>query len=244
MRISTGYGVTDAAHTDHIHQGIDFAVPAGTPVHSFEPGVVVNVTHEGTQGFGNAVWVKFQDGYTAVFGHLQTVSVRVGDKVQPDEVIATVGSTGHSTGPHLHLGIRDQIGHWVDPNAYLHQVHDPVVVKVGGDTISHLQAASDQWKDQVETWGQQLFGIPKDLWDAGTPHAHVIDPQNAITQALFEVFKEIGKALLHLAPGLLLVVCCGAILGAMIGSLKCRSIAGVSVLGTIIAKVMDNYAGG
>lgn len=226
MRISTGYGVMDSTHTDHVHQGIDFAVDAGTSVHSIEPGVVVNVTHEGAQGFGNAVWVKFQDGYTAVYGHLQSVDVRVGDKVTPDSILGAVGSTGHSTGPHLHLGIRNQAGHWVDPNAYLHQ------------------SASDQWKDQVETWGQQLFGIPKGIWDAGTPHAHVIDPSNALTQALFEVFKEIGIAFLHLAPGLLLVVCCAAILGAMIGSLKCRSIAGVSALGTIIAKVMDNYVGG
>lgn len=238
MHISSGFGVSDSAHVDHTHKGLDFAMPQGSPIHALHSGVVTKVSHDG--GFGNAVWMKFPDGYTAVYGHMNEVFVKARSKVRDQDIIGTVGSTGHSTGPHLHLGIMDNHGQWIDPNAY---IHPQVVVNVGGHPIHH-SLTPDQWKDQVETWGQQLFGIPKGVWNAGTPHAHVIDPQNAFTQALIQLFEGLGKALLHVGPSILLVVCCGSILGAMIGSMRCRHWAGVSALGTIVCKVMDNYVGG
>lgn len=249
MHVSSGFHDADSAHVDHLHQGIDFAVPLGTPVHSFHAGVVAKVTHEGAKGFGDAVWVRFTDGHTAVFGHLHNVFVRAGDKVRDNDIIGTSGNSGHSTGPHLHLGIMDAKGRWIDPNVYLH-VHNAMAIPFGPSvTQTHdpsLVPTPDsvtQWKDQVETWGQQLFGIPRGVWHAGTPSAHVIDPQNAFTQALIQLFEGVGKASLHAGPGILTVVCLGSILGAMLGSMRCRHWAGVSALGTVVVKVMDNYVG-
>ncbi|EPZ47661.1 M23 family metallopeptidase [Alicyclobacillus acidoterrestris] len=133
-RITSGWHEHDAAHSDHLHQGIDFGVAMDTPIRAFEGGVVDKVTHDNA-GFGNAIWLKFNDGYTAVLGHLDKVYVKPGDHVYVQEIIARSGDSGHSTGPHLHLGIMDPHGEWINPERYinLHQVMEPSVLYGGGD---------------------------------------------------------------------------------------------------------------
>jgi murein DD-endopeptidase MepM/ murein hydrolase activator NlpD len=88
----------------HIHTGIDLAAPRGTPVHAALDGVahvVVSAT-----GYGLHVIVDHGDGLTTMYGHLDSVTVEDGDEVSAGDVIGLVGSTGNSTGPHVHFEVR------------------------------------------------------------------------------------------------------------------------------------------
>ncbi|MBK1971616.1 peptidoglycan DD-metalloendopeptidase family protein [Campylobacter sp. 2018MI35] len=86
------------------HLGVDYAAPTGTPVKSAGNGVI---TFVGTQnGYGNVVKVQHSSGYTTLYAHLSRFAkIKKGQKVKQGQVIAYVGSTGMSTGPHLHFGV-------------------------------------------------------------------------------------------------------------------------------------------
>ena len=100
----------------HFHAGIDLAAPAGTPIRAWRPGVV---TFSGPQGgYGNTVIVRHADGVETLYAHASRNLVKEGDRVGGDTVLALVGSTGRSTGPHLHFEVRRN-GHVLDPMPYL-----------------------------------------------------------------------------------------------------------------------------
>ncbi|WP_237154011.1 M23 family metallopeptidase [Oryzibacter oryziterrae] len=86
------------------HAGIDFRSPVGTNVRPTAAGVVTNASWAG--GYGNMVEVDHGNGITTRYGHLSKILVQVGDRVTTDSIIGEVGSTGRSTGPHLHYETR------------------------------------------------------------------------------------------------------------------------------------------
>lgn len=86
------------------HAGIDFRSPTGSDVKPTAPGVVTNAGWAG--GYGNMVEIDHGNGITTRYGHLSRITVRVGDQVSRDSKIGEVGSTGRSTGPHLHYETR------------------------------------------------------------------------------------------------------------------------------------------
>jgi len=94
------------------HKGLDIAAPSGTPIQPVRPGTVVSAGRRG--GYGNVVVVDHGDGLTSIYAHCKELKVAAGQRVQPGQVIATVGSTGRSTGPHLHLEVHKN-GQAVDP---------------------------------------------------------------------------------------------------------------------------------
>lgn len=96
------------------HLGTDFGAAIGTPVKATSDGVVVSAGWQG--GYGNMVILRHANGYTTRYGHLSRFArgTRGGKRVQQGQVIAYVGTTGLSTGPHLHYEIRDASGHPVD----------------------------------------------------------------------------------------------------------------------------------
>ncbi len=102
----------------HFHTGVDFAMPLGTPVLAAAEGVVVAVAHTRI-GYGNYVMIAHGGGVITLYAHLMDTLVNVGDKVTRGKRIGLEGSTGLSTGPHLHFEVRinDQV---VDPMRYLH----------------------------------------------------------------------------------------------------------------------------
>ena len=88
----------------HFHSGVDLVAAQGTPVHATLAGVahvVVSAT-----GYGLHVIVDHGNGLSSLYGHLSAVAVAEGETVQPGQVIGALGSTGNSTGPHLHFEIR------------------------------------------------------------------------------------------------------------------------------------------
>jgi murein DD-endopeptidase MepM/ murein hydrolase activator NlpD len=87
-----------------MHTGIDFRAPSGTPARATAPGKVVEADWVG--GYGNMVEIDHGNGLTTRYAHLSSVEVDVGQTVTKGQVIGRVGSTGRSTGPHLHYETR------------------------------------------------------------------------------------------------------------------------------------------
>lgn len=94
------------------HHGIDYAAPQGTPAVSVGDGTVVHAGWLG--GYGYAVDVRHNETYTTRYGHFSKIAVKVGQKISQGQVVGYVGSTGWSTGPHLHFEMIKR-GSKVDP---------------------------------------------------------------------------------------------------------------------------------
>lgn len=95
-----------------LHAGLDMATLTGTPIRPVMTGSVIKVERDA--GYGNYVIVEHNGGYESLYSHLSEISVSVGQHVSMDTVLGKVGSTGRSTGPHLHLEIREE-GRVVNP---------------------------------------------------------------------------------------------------------------------------------
>jgi murein DD-endopeptidase MepM/ murein hydrolase activator NlpD len=100
-----------------LHAGEDFAAPIGTQVRAISSGVVVFAAVDA--GYGNKVEIRHWDGTVSWYGHLSKIEVKVGQRVDPAELVGLVGSTGFSTGPHLHLEIHPNGKGPVDPLPWL-----------------------------------------------------------------------------------------------------------------------------
>jgi murein DD-endopeptidase MepM/ murein hydrolase activator NlpD len=117
-RISSAFGLRQDPFTEkpRLHQGIDIAAPAGMEVHAAAAGRVISSGYE--QGYGNTVVMQHEDGYETRYAHLGTMQVSTGDQISERGVLGTVGSTGRSTGPHLHFEVTYRGGR-VDPKQWI-----------------------------------------------------------------------------------------------------------------------------
>ncbi|GAA1128059.1 M23 family metallopeptidase [Streptomyces javensis] len=108
----------------HNHSGQDFVVPTGTPVHAAHGGVVVKAGPNGGgdgPAYGNAIVIKHDNATYSQYAHLSRIDVRIGQSVSTGQQIGLSGSTGNSTGPHLHFEIRTtpNYGSAVEPLKFL-----------------------------------------------------------------------------------------------------------------------------
>jgi murein DD-endopeptidase MepM/ murein hydrolase activator NlpD len=118
-KITSPYGmrVHPISGVEKFHNGIDIAVPTGTAVIAPAPGTVIKKYSDSLGG--NSLVIKHDNGFSTGYAHLSAWNVEVGDKVSPGQIIAKSGNTGNSTGPHLHLTMRDQNDDYVNPVDYL-----------------------------------------------------------------------------------------------------------------------------
>lgn len=98
------------------HAGIDIRAEKGSEILSATEGIVVSANWDG--GYGKCVKIKFDNDYEIRYGHLSKINVYKGQKVKKGEVIGIIGSTGLSTGTHLHFEIRYKDEH-INPNLFL-----------------------------------------------------------------------------------------------------------------------------
>lgn len=101
--LNGGY-ISDVFISNRNHRGLDIAAPMGTEIYAAEDGVVTVATIQSS--YGNYVKIDHQTGYETLYAHCSLLLVSPGDEVERGQVIALVGSTGHSTGPHLHFEVR------------------------------------------------------------------------------------------------------------------------------------------
>lgn len=118
--VTSGFGYRDPFMTDSgqmssdYHAGIDIGAPYGAAVGAAGAGTVTQAGWNG--GYGNSVTIDHGNGLETFYAHLSEILVSVGDLVTKLQTIGLVGSTGNSTGPHLHFGLM-QDGAWIDPSA-------------------------------------------------------------------------------------------------------------------------------
>lgn len=105
-RIASGFGrrIDPIYKTVKLHSGLDFAAPQGTPIYATADGVVRVAGNTGN-GYGNHVIINHGYGYETLYGHQYRIKAKVGQRVKRGELIGWVGSTGKSTGPHLHYEV-------------------------------------------------------------------------------------------------------------------------------------------
>jgi hypothetical protein len=111
-RVSSKYGWRGR----RMHKGLDIAAPTGTPIYAVEDGTVVRSKY--VRGYGRLIEIKHSDMYTTRYAHNDINLVEVGEFVYKGEIIGEVGSTGRSTGPHVHFEVR-QSGIAINPVKYL-----------------------------------------------------------------------------------------------------------------------------
>jgi murein DD-endopeptidase MepM/ murein hydrolase activator NlpD len=116
--ITSGFGPrVDPVYGDvRVHTGIDFGAPTGTPIHASASGTVVVAGV--INGYGNCTIIDDGSGFATLYGHQSVLLVQAGQQIFQGEIIGLVGSTGFSTGPHLHFEIRVN-GTPVDPMPFL-----------------------------------------------------------------------------------------------------------------------------
>ena len=103
LRVTSGYGMRThpISGKRKMHTGIDYGAPTGTPVWSIGAGTVIHAGPKG--GYGNTIEVRHTGSVVTRYGHLSKIFVRRGQSVRQHQTIGAVGSTGYSTGPHLHF---------------------------------------------------------------------------------------------------------------------------------------------
>ncbi|WP_347353226.1 M23 family metallopeptidase [Intrasporangium sp.] len=114
--LTSGYGW----RWGRMHPAQDLAAPTGTPVRALSTGTVIFAGWS-SEGYGNFVKIRYWDGTVSWFAHNSRLLVSVGEQVKPGQVVSYSGSTGNSTGPHLHLEIHPRGGAAVAPRAWLGQ---------------------------------------------------------------------------------------------------------------------------
>ncbi|ESQ06775.1 MULTISPECIES: M23 family metallopeptidase [Streptomyces] len=116
---STAYRASGGSWSSGYHTGVDFSASSGTSVKAIGAGTVVSAGWSGS--YGNEVVIKHADGKYSQYAHLSSLSVSSGQTVTPGQQIGLSGSTGNSTGPHLHFEVRTgpSYGSDIDPLAYL-----------------------------------------------------------------------------------------------------------------------------
>jgi murein DD-endopeptidase MepM/ murein hydrolase activator NlpD len=178
------------------HDGIDFALPQGTPVLAAADGRVLVAAFLGQDSWGNAVFIDHGNGYSTLYAHLLTYSVGPNQMVTAGTIIGYSGSTGNSSGPHLHFGVYfgnqiiDDAQHVTDPYGWQGDTTDPLRQTYGAPTAKCLWRSLDldpiTCADVIAEDGQVGSGMSNgwNLTTAGNSyqlHYHLNDNQGSGT---------------------------------------------------------------
>lgn len=164
--ISSKFGSRESFRTSE-HLGVDVPLPKGYELHSAQNGIIEKVIHEGGSSLGNAVFVRYENGDTGVFGHLSAITVKEGQPISEGEIIGLSGNSGRVVGEnggfHLHYGLKDgNTGQYVDGSEDL----DAIINHSGVTSDAHSgfwQNALDWYNgfaDKVVGWEMEQIGKP------------------------------------------------------------------------------------
>jgi len=144
-RVSSGFAMRfhPILQTWRKHNGVDYAAPTGTPVRSVGDGVVAFAGRQG--GYGNVVQIKHTNDRSTVYAHLSRIDVRQGQRVEQGARLGAVGSTGWSTGPHLHFEFRVNGEH-----------QDPLKIAKASESLTLPAASKAEFAALAQTLQAQL----------------------------------------------------------------------------------------
>ena len=120
LRVTSPFGtrIHPITGVKRVHKGVDLGAPSGTPIYASRAGTVTTATYQ-AGGAGYYVNINHGDGFSSIYMHMTNFIVHAGQQVSQGQVIGYVGSTGMSTGPHLHFGVAYG-GQYVNPLAYIY----------------------------------------------------------------------------------------------------------------------------
>lgn len=185
FRVTSEYGAVEEIRHGRAHSGIDLAMPTGTELHSISEGTVVRVLHN--DSLGNAVYVRTHSGDVHLYGHLDSIKVKVGEHIDQGGLLGLSGSTGHSSGPHLHFSLFHN-GHYANP--------------------SHLTPALEYFSGEIS--GPSFLGMDGPAtWIGRKIAKHVVDAENhmihSFTKHILNFLYETSLAVVELSYGVALV---------------------------------------
>lgn len=156
MRVTSRFGRRNHPMLGYtkMHKGVDFGAPAGTPVMASGEGVVAKAGWNGA--YGNYVMIRHNSDYSTAYAHLSKVNVKAGQKVKQREVIGAVGSTGRSTGPHLHYEVIHR-GQHVNPQS----IRQLPTTKLAGTDLARFQKVRAEYNEQLHIEAQQEFAAAR-----------------------------------------------------------------------------------
>jgi murein DD-endopeptidase MepM/ murein hydrolase activator NlpD len=189
FRISSEFGELSEVRNMHPHNGIDFAMPQGTELRSLMDGVVEKVVDYGNQNVGKGVFVRNEDGTLSIYGHMSKIKVKMGEHLHSGESIGYSGNTGHSTAAHLHYGMQNANGQWIDPSPVADQVSN-----MSGDGFHFGQFLLDKYNH----FADKVIGAEMNM--VVKPAQHTLqDWLIWLGHNLTDLMPEIGTAITILA---------------------------------------------
>ena len=146
LRITSSFGsrVHPITGKVSVHYGVDYGAPSGTIVHAVAEGEVTVSGYDDLSG--HKIAIRHRDNTTSWYMHLSARGVSVGSKVSPGQAIGRVGSTGRSTGPHLHYGFKNAQGAWINPLSKT-MIATP---KLSGERLARLKNQVVEIRKQID----------------------------------------------------------------------------------------------
>lgn len=200
--ITSNFGVIEDIRNGRVHEGIDLATPMDTPLRSFCDGVVEKVVNYGNKDIGKGIIIKAKNGVEYIYGHMDRVDVHAGQKIHEGTLLGMSGSTGHSTGPHLHFGEKID-GQFVDPSNVIGKVDhmsgwNGTVENIGWkEIIKEAIFNPDLLRDHMQ------IAIMSCLTAAGTVLMHLLFSGVLIGAGMLVILKTLGFEHRWLKPSVL-----------------------------------------
>lgn len=195
---TSDYGKRPGLYGD-FHTGIDYAAPTGTPIPAQYPGLV-DWVQSSSIGLGEHVGIKVADNLWAMYGHMSRIRAKMGDKVKAGQIVGDVGSSGWSTGPHVHYELRKggPNGQHVNPDTYGGAAGGVAVGAAGWGR--QVRKAAKQMNQQVsdaevngilaqiqrESSGNQSIIQSSAVWDVNTASGN---PARGLLQYIPQTFN-------------------------------------------------------
>lgn len=185
FQLSSEYGELSEVRNNIPHHGIDLAMPEGTELRSVMNGVVEKVVDFGNQNLGKGVFIRNDDGTLSIYGHMSKIKVKLGEHLTTGESIGFSGNTGNSTGAHLHYGMKNINGEWIDPT--------PIAEKV-----SNMQGSDFHFGqfllDKYNSFADKVIGAEMNM--AIIPAQHTLQDWLVwLCHTLTDLMPEIGTGI-------------------------------------------------
>lgn len=170
FEVSSPFGSIDSVHKVP-HSGIDLVMEEGTKLYSPVDGIVERVVDYGNQNIGKGVIIKTNTGETVIMGHMSDTSAsEVGEKLSRGDFVGLSGNTGHSTGAHLHLGLKNEDGNFINPEGMFDNNYKNILSNTESlnpiEDKNFIQFLNDWRKEGFfkAIYGKDFFEVMKDTF--------------------------------------------------------------------------------